>query len=147
MESNYVSSSWAWQGIQEGKHLIKSGYSWIIGLEQSIRVTKDPWLPKCQGFVPKLKQGVIGVNDMGVSKLMMDSRRLWNKPLICDLFTNYEAHQIYRLQISKRHNDYIVWAFNCLGKFSTKSAYKSLTSNQNQQENRSQSSLGSITIM
>ena len=64
-------------------------------------------------------------NDkLKVSKLMLDNQRLWNWPLIQNLFSNYDANHILMLQIYNEGNDFLVWTLNTYIKFTTKSTYK-----------------------
>lgn len=37
--SNYI-----WEGIWEGKKMLKKGYRWVLGDGQLIEICKDPWL-------------------------------------------------------------------------------------------------------
>ena len=61
--------------IQIGKELIKQGIVWIIGPSTLIKALKAKWLLEANGYIPKLKLGFSGYENIKVAYSM----QIWQR--------------------------------------------------------------------
>ena len=81
------------------------------------------------GFYHQLKEGVQTPNNLRVSDLLTNRQRLWDSKRVRNLFLEDTSPQIFQLQISNSNHDFMIWVSNELGKFSSKSALKTIIHN------------------
>lgn len=98
-------------------------------------------------FTPNLRDETIPRDQsLKVSELMMENPRSWNIILIQALFHQDSVNEILKIPLAQhnyhRLEDRIIWTHHSSGKFSVRSAYAAITSNQ---ENTGENSIHSNT--
>ncbi|MCI24389.1 reverse transcriptase-like protein, partial [Trifolium medium] len=93
--------SYAWRSIFSAKRVIELGSRWTIGKGQQVRIWKDSWLPNNAGFKVCSPINVLEA-DACVSQLIDSNTRSWNRNLISQIFSPFEAQQILNIPLSWR---------------------------------------------
>lgn len=131
-------ASQAWRGIEHGLDLLKNGIIWRVGNGKKIQLQRDQWVPRKSGL--KVTAFKRRSRIRWVNQLMIIGSKEWNKPLIHQLFHEYDAEEICKIKIpSSEAEDCIAWHEEKTGIFSVRSAYK-LGANLKQQGSLRQSS-------
>lgn len=137
------SASPGWRGIEYGLKLLKKGIIWRIGNGRSIRVWRDPWVPR--NFTRRPITGKRNCRIKWVSELLTENGA-WDAIKVNQNFLPIDAEVILQMLISSRdEEDFIAWHSDKFGRFSVRSAYK-LAQSLEQMEERASSSAASTTI-
>ncbi|CAL1353631.1 unnamed protein product [Linum trigynum] len=120
--------SWAWQGVLEGRALLKRGLRWQIGCGTAVRILDDPWLPSSPPSSPMLLPGVILQNQF-VASLIHPLTRTWNSELIRASFEAESVQWILSIPLpSAPRPDKLIWHFSATGQYTVKTGYHLLSS-------------------
>ncbi|CAL1352559.1 unnamed protein product [Linum trigynum] len=120
--------SWAWQGVLEGRGLLKRGLRWQVGCGTAIRILEDPWLPSSPPSVPLLLPGIILENQF-VASLIHPLTRTWNGELLRASFTAESVQWILSIPLpSSPRPDKLIWHYSATGQYTVKTGYQLLSS-------------------
>lgn len=115
-------SSPGWKGIEHGLELLKKGIIWRVGNGHSIRIWRDPWIPR--NFSRRPISGKGSCRLRWVSDLL-DSDGLWDEHRVRHFFLPIDAEVILGIRTSRgRDEDFVAWHPDKFGSFSVRSAYK-----------------------
>jgi hypothetical protein len=115
--------SYVWRSIFSARTVIEKGSRWIIGNGQQVRIWKDNWLPNQAGFKVCSPCNVLET-DACVSELIDTNTRCWNRNLIREIFSPFEAQQIFNIPLSWRlPNDNMIWHWERHGDYSVRSEH------------------------
>lgn len=110
-----------WRAIEYGLELIKKGYIWRIGNGQSVRIWRDPWIPRDHS------RGLITMKKNCRLKLvaeLLNPDGSWDVHKVNQVFLPCDAEEILRIRTSSRQEeDFLAWHPDKLGRFSVRSAY------------------------
>ena len=125
LNHNSISSkSWIWKGIENAKQLLSKGACMMVGDGNNILVWSDPWIPDCEGFIPRSKEDNNSIDCLVVSQLFNPSCTGWDELKLQSLFGPRDVQAIKRISISTGSlSDRWVWIKSVDGEFSVKSAY------------------------
>jgi ribonuclease HI len=111
-----------WRAIEHGLALLKKGIVWRIGNGRSVRIWRDPWIPRDHSRRPittKRNCRVKWVSDL----LGQDGS--WDVQNVSRVFLPIDADEILKIRTSVRlEEDFLAWHPDRLGQFSVRSAYK-----------------------
>lgn len=111
-----------WRAIEHGLTLLKKGIVWRIGNGRSVRIWRDPWIPRDHSRRPittKRNCRVKWVSDL----LGQDGS--WDVQNVSRVFLPIDAEEILKIRTSVRlEEDFLAWHPDRLGQFSVRSAYK-----------------------
>lgn len=111
-----------WRAIEHGLELVKKGIIWRIGNGRSVRVWRDPWLPRDLSRRPITPKNNCRIK--WVADLMLDNG-MWDANKINQIFLPVDAEIILKLRTSSRdEEDFIAWHPDKLGNFSVRTAYR-----------------------
>lgn len=111
-----------WRAIEFGLELLKKGIIWRVGNGKSIRLWRDPWLPRDFSRRPITRKG--NCRFKWVSDLITDNGT-WNIECINRIFWPIDAEVICNIRIPSRvEEDCVAWHPDKHGLFSVRSAYK-----------------------
>jgi hypothetical protein len=110
-----------WRAIEYGLELLKKGIIWRIGNGKSVRLWRDPWIPRSYSRRPisaKRNCRLRWVSDL------IDQSGSWDTDKISQHFLPMDAEAILNIRLSSRlEDDFIAWHPDKLGRFSVRSAY------------------------
>lgn len=110
-----------WRAIEYGLELLKQGIIWRIGNGCSVRIWRDPWLPRDLSRRPITLKGNCRLK--WVSDLI-DQNGKWKENLISQVFSPLDVETIRNIRVSARgEEDFVAWHPDKLGRFSVRSAY------------------------
>lgn len=110
-----------WRGIEYGLELLKQGIIWRVGNGRTIRIWRDPWIPRDFSRRPITHRGTSRVK--WVSELL-DQNGEWDSHKIQQIFLPIDVEKILSIRTSRFHeNDFVAWHSDKLGRFSVRSAY------------------------
>jgi hypothetical protein len=114
-------ASSTWQAIEYGLELLKNGVIWRIGNGASVRIWRDPWIPRNDYFkaiTPKRRCRLKWVSEL------LNPDGTWNEQLLHQHFYPIDIEAILRIRTSRRNDvDFLAWQPDQKGQFSVKSAY------------------------
>ena len=117
-------SSYVWQSIISSRPAICRGACFKIGDGRNINPWSDPWVPNIQGFIPKVKDGVLTHEWTSVADFKDECYNEWNEELIRDIFAQSSADAILSLEWPRVScQDRLLWIKNQRGEFSVKECY------------------------
>ncbi|XP_062087000.1 uncharacterized protein LOC133793720 [Humulus lupulus] len=117
--------SYVWRSIFEARSLVVEGARLKVGNGSSIRMGRDPWIPKAThrtplGLHPELTNNL-------VQSLMIPVSLVWDRDLVRDIFSPEDAEIILSIPLSlDRLEDSWYWVLEKSGLFSVKSVYRVL---------------------
>lgn len=131
-----------WKAIVHGLELLKKGICWRVGSGNSIRMWRDPWVPRGWSRKPIGKRRPCRLK--WVAHLMDQNTMEWKEDVVRDVFREQDVEQILRIRLpSKPIEDFISWLYEKRGVFSVRSAYKMARKLKEEEEgNGTQSSSG-----
>ncbi len=111
-----------WRAIEYGLELLKKGIIWRVGNGHSIRIWRDPWLPRNHSRRPITVRG--NCRTKWVADLMgVDGT--WDEQVVKRIFWPMDAELILTIRLSARaEEDFLAWHPDKWGVFSVRSAYK-----------------------
>lgn len=114
-------ASSSWQAILYGLELLKKGPIWRVGNGQSIRIWRDPWIPRPPSFKlisPKRRCRLRFVSEL------IDHHGVWKLDVLNQYFLPMDISEIVKLRPYPRAlDDCLAWAPEKSGSFSVRSAY------------------------
>lgn len=114
--------SYSWRSILKGVELLKEGLIWRVGDVNSLKIWKDPWIPRSSTRKPITPRA--GSILTKVSELIDPVLGEWDEALIDDNFWNVDAEEIKKIPLHDGVDDWAAWRYDPKGVFSVKSAYK-----------------------
>ncbi|KAM0908155.1 hypothetical protein ACQ4PT_015643 [Festuca glaucescens] len=121
-----------WRALEYGLELLKLGAIWRIGNGASVRVWRQPWIPRESYLLPITRQGrcrLRWVSDF------LNPDGTWNMQLLMRWFLPIDIREIVKIRTSARNeNDFVAWNPEPTGVFTVKSAYR-LAFEMQQREN------------
>jgi ribonuclease HI len=129
-----------WHAIEHGLQLLKTGVIWRVGNGASIRVWRDPWIPREGGnYQPRSNQG--RCRYRWVSDFLHQDGT-WNIQHLEQYFDQDDITEILKIQTSRRNEpDFLAWQPDKRGMFSVKSAYKMALHSSMMEQDRGATSL------
>lgn len=110
-----------WRAIIYGLELLKKGIIWRVGNGQSIRMWRDPWIPRDHSRRPVTMRGNCRLK--WVSDLIGQDGT-WDVAQIRRCFLNIDTELILSICLSPRQEeDFLAWHPDKSGRFSVRSAY------------------------
>lgn len=110
-----------WRGIEYGVELLKKGIIWRVGNGLSIRIWRDPWLPRDSTRRPITKKGNCRLR--WVSELLQENGE-WDVDKVQNTFWPIDTDSILKIRTAGgRETDFAAWHPDRLGRFSVRSAY------------------------
>jgi hypothetical protein len=114
-------ASSTWQAISHGLDLLKKGLIWRVGNGQSIRIWRDPWIPRPYSYKLVSPKGRCRLRF--VSELL-DQYGSWRTDLLYHYFAPADVSEILKISPSARLNtDLLSWSPEKRGLFTVRSAY------------------------
>lgn len=114
-------SSPGWKGIEYGLELLKKGIIWRVGNGHSIRIWRDPWLPRDFSRRPITRKGNCRIK--WVPDLLNDNGE-WDLERIQQHFNQIDTDIILKIRPSRSQEaDFVAWHPDKHGIFSVRSAY------------------------
>ncbi|GLT94950.1 hypothetical protein SLE2022_126590 [Rubroshorea leprosula] len=115
--------SLTWRSICSSKELLSKGCRRLLGDGHSTEIWGDPWLPGNSKYCLQSPRPP-NCELRYVSDLIDDSSHAWNRDLIQNTFSSYEAHLILSLPISwEQREDRWTWSLTRHGTYSVRSGY------------------------
>ncbi|KAL8458018.1 hypothetical protein ACS0TY_035771 [Phlomoides rotata] len=116
--------SFTWRSIWSSRDLARKGTRWKIGDGINVSVWYHPWLNDSTNFY--IRTPIIeGFEYLVVNDLLIPGTRLWDLPLIQEVFLEEDVDRILKTPVSPiGYLDAYVWHFERNGKYSEKSGYK-----------------------
>lgn len=133
--SSFWRPSWVrhqvtWRGIWEARWVVRRGMRWRVGNVKNVRVWHDPWIPGTQTRRVISPCGSSN-RDMAVGALINPISKVWNPQLVSQLFLPFEQERILSIPLSNRlPEDFFCWDSERNGKYSVRSAYRALISDE-----------------
>lgn len=110
-----------WKSFLWGRDLLKMGFRYRIGNGETIRVFKDPWIPRVYTFKPTtVNEDFIEVR----AAFFMDVEGKWDTNKLGAVFDKEDINLIMRMPTKKNLEDKWIWHFDKKGLYSVKSGYK-----------------------
>jgi len=118
-----ANASQSWQAIIYGLDLLKEGLIWRIGNGSSVRIWRDPWIPREFSCKTTSRRGRCRLH--WVSDLLDSEGCDWDYNRIAAIFNPADADAIVRIKLSERRTeDVLAWHPEKSGIFSVRSAYR-----------------------
>ncbi|KAK1660876.1 hypothetical protein QYE76_049035 [Lolium multiflorum] len=96
-----------WHAIEYGLQLLKKWAIWRVGNGASIRVWRDPWIPRDSGRYPRSAQG--RCRFRWVSDFLLPDGQ-WNEQRLMQYFSQDDVADILKIKTSRRNeDDFIAW--------------------------------------
>lgn len=119
-----ISASFVWTSIWQAKKYLASGFRWIIGYDQSVVATRDPWLAHKSNYKVDNLQ-VYDERIETVSTLFLPGTKFWDTVKIRELFSVGDANAILAITVPQRQVvDRIVWSKSTNGVYNVKTGYR-----------------------
>lgn len=110
-----------WKGVEYGLVLLKQGLIWRIGNGKSMKIWRDPWLPR--EFTRRPITVKRHCRLKWVSELI-DENGAWDVAKVSQYFWNVDAEEILKIRLPYRETeDFISWNPDKNGRFLVRSAY------------------------
>ncbi|KAK4392754.1 hypothetical protein Sango_2053200 [Sesamum angolense] len=120
-------ASWTWQDVIKCAKIIKAGICFNVSTHTAINIWEDPWIPSIQDFTPKPPNNLNPQWPILVRDLI-ESANQWNLELLNQMFSTEVVHEIRKIQIPVEvEPSKPFWGPSKSGKFTTKSAFKTIT--------------------
>lgn len=118
-----VNPSFIWARIWQAKESLSAGFRWVVGDDQSITATRDPWLAQKQDYKVDNLQIYEGREEK-VATLFYSNSRMWDPERVHGLFSRGDALAILATNVPQRQvEDRIVWAKSLDGIYNVKTGY------------------------
>ena len=106
-----INQSPTWKAIVHGLELLKKGVIWRVGSGNSIRLWRDPWIPRGWSFKPTGKRRPNRLK--WVAQLIDQNRMEWQTDKVLDLFHAHDAQLILNIRLpAKRGKDFLAWFYD-----------------------------------
>ena len=123
-----TNGSYAWQSILKVREVVKQGTYWQIRDGTKVQIRGDKWLPNMSTKHIISPKKNLPMNAKVCALIDKDGLR-WIKEWLTHEFFPHEAQQILGIPLSSNWvPDLLIWAGTKSGRYTTKSAYKMLTS-------------------
>jgi hypothetical protein len=118
-----ANASPTWNAILHCLDLLKQGLIWRIGNGASVRIRRDPWIPRGFNCRATTRRGRCRLH--WVSDLLDSDRRGWNYGKITTFFYPADAEAIAQIKLPERRmEDVLAWFHEKSGIFTVRSAYR-----------------------
>jgi hypothetical protein len=112
-----------WRAILHGLELLKQGVCWQIGRGSSVRIWRDPWIPRGRTRRPIGKRRPCRLK--WVSQLIDESCMEWKEEVVREYFRAPDTQLILNIRLPSNPVDaFVSWFYEKNGLFSVRSAYK-----------------------
>lgn len=129
----------SWKGVIYGLELLKQGIVWRIGNGRSVRMWRDPWIPREHTRRPitaKDNSRLKWVSDL------IDVNGGWDADKVSRVFWGIDAEAILKISLpSREEEDFLAWNPDRYGQFSVRSAYHLAVSLAGMEESSSSSDI------
>ncbi|XP_039684970.1 uncharacterized protein [Medicago truncatula] len=118
--------SYVWHSIMRARFIVRGGARWSVGSGATIPILNEPWLPNGE-FISSDIPGAHFVRNFTVNSLMNLYEKTWNEQVVRKVFSDDIANKILHTPlISQVDEDRIIWKAERHGRYSVRSAYRSL---------------------
>jgi hypothetical protein len=117
-----VGISYTWRSILKGINVLKEGVIWRVGNGCSIKIWKDPWLPRSWTRRPITPRGSNLLTT--VDELIDPVTDQWDSSLVNQTLIEDDTNLILSLPVHTDMEDVLAWHFDNKRMFSVRSAYK-----------------------
>lgn len=121
--SDCANASWTWKSILEGRKILEGGVRWRIGKGDRVKAATDPWIPRTNGFKPRIIADF--AKDFHVSEFINRCSSSWKEDLVRQAFNQEDAEHILGIPLPRYDmEDSLIWNFSNVGNYSVKSGYE-----------------------
>ncbi|KAK1626172.1 hypothetical protein QYE76_000487 [Lolium multiflorum] len=111
-----------WHAIEYGLELLKTGVIWRVGNGASIRIWRDPWIPKDSNHLPQTPRGRCRYRWVAD---FLEADGTWNMQRLEQYFSAEDVKDILQIKPSRRNEtDFVSWFPEKSGLFTVRSAYR-----------------------
>jgi hypothetical protein len=114
--------TYTWRSIQKGLRVLRNGMIWRIGNGRSVRIWRDPWIPREWSRRPETPKGNNLISKVDV--LIDPTTGEWDRQLVHQTFWPQDASIILAIPVHADLEDVPAWHYDARGLFSVRSAYK-----------------------
>ncbi|KAL0444214.1 UNVERIFIED_CONTAM: putative mitochondrial protein [Sesamum latifolium] len=115
--------SLTWRSILSTKEIIQANLRFRIGSATSVKIWKDPWIPRPSLFKP-ISPPPHELEEAKVAALNDPRTDDWDHSIINSLFSPEDRELILKLPVGRVHQpDVIGWHYTAKGMFTVRSAY------------------------
>lgn len=123
-----------WRSIVDDQEVLKLGLIRRIGTGQSTWIWETNWLPRDHLLRPIRSDRPN--SPVWVSDLIDEGLVSWNREILQEFFTLFDAETILNIPLStRRQNDFWAWHFEKTGIFSVRLAYRMLVARREMEVN------------
>jgi ribonuclease HI len=116
--------SYVWRSILRARFIVRGGGRWSIGSGSNIPILDAPWLSNGASIDGNI-EGSHYVRDFTVHNLISEHGKVWNEPLIRQVFSTDIADAILHTPLFEQvTNDRLIWKAEKNGCYSVRSAYR-----------------------
>ncbi|KAL0301821.1 UNVERIFIED_CONTAM: putative mitochondrial protein [Sesamum radiatum] len=115
--------SLTWRSIINSKEIIAAGSRWSVGSGSSIKIWKDPWLPRPVTFKP-ITPPPEGHDQNVVAAMIDPETKEWDRQIIENIFNPEDQELILKIPLGRESlPDTRCWHYTQNGLFTVRSAY------------------------
>jgi hypothetical protein len=100
--------SYVWRNILHARFIVRGGARWSIGSGTTVPILDTPWLSNGESIDGNIAGGY-HVRDFKVHSLLSEYDKVWNAPLIRQMFSNDIADILNTLLFEQFQNDRLIW--------------------------------------
>jgi ribonuclease HI len=116
--------SYVWRSILRARFIVRGGARWSIGSGATIPILDAPWLSNGESIDGSIVGGS-NVRDFKVQSLISEHGKVWNAPIIRQVFSNDIATAILNTPLYDQvRTDRFVWKVERNGCYTVRSAYR-----------------------
>ena len=113
--------SYVWRSILRARFIVCGGARWSIGSGATIPILDAPWLSNGESINGNIA-GSSHIRDFKVQSLMSEYGKVWNAPIIRQIFNNDNAAAILNTPLYDQvHTDRLVWKAEKNGHYTVRS--------------------------
>jgi len=106
------------------KVVVRQGARWKIGFGYNIPIVSEPWIGAGSSII-SVDLDMLALQPYTVGHLINQDEKIWNEPLIRQIFANETAQNILNTPLHQQvQRDKLVWNVERNGCYSVKSAYR-----------------------
>jgi hypothetical protein len=116
--------SFVWRSILSAKVVVRRGARWKIGTGFNIPIIHEPWIGGGSS-IPPVGDDMLALQPFSVGHLIDQEVRVWNEPLVRQLFASDMAQSILNTPLYHQiQRDELIWKAEKNGHYSVRSAYR-----------------------